>query len=275
LDHQAKYWTRYLTAKIPVSQIPGDDATGVTEIEPSRIFQLKLSPRLTAKLQETASRENTTLFVTMLAILKTWIAIIANQTMITVGTVFSGRTYPELEKIPGIMMNLLPLRLDLSGNPDCSQILSRTRQVVLEAYNNQDYSLDLAAHKMRKVINLNRDIYSIMFIGQESLDSKVHFDGLKISSCPLVKIISGQNNKDDDGFFDCDYHLQQDLLIEMLAEKNQIYLLIRYNNRRFCSQTIKRYFDHFKSIVEQFLDPINPRLSHLQSFKICEPDELF
>ncbi|MCP5053722.1 MAG: hypothetical protein GY940_41535, partial [bacterium] len=182
LEHQANYWTRYLDRKTPVAHLPydyDDENPGTdAETEPPKIYQFKLSRPLTAKLKETASRENTTLFTTTMAILKTWLAIMTNQTIITVGTIFSGRTYPALEKIPGIMMNLMPVRLDLTGNPDCRQVLTRTKEAILETYNNQDYPLDLVAHKMRKVIDINRDIYSIMLIGQEALEATVHFDGI-------------------------------------------------------------------------------------------------
>jgi glutamate-1-semialdehyde aminotransferase/malonyl CoA-acyl carrier protein transacylase/non-ribosomal peptide synthetase component F len=276
LDRQANYWTEYLTKKIPVAHLPYDypEEGAGADIEPSKIFRLTLNPGLTAKLHETASRENTTLFVTMLAVLNTWIASLSNQTMITVGTIFSGRTHPELEKIPGIMMNLLPMRLDLSGNPDCREILSRTRQVVLDTYDNQDYPLDLVAHRLRQVINLNRDIYSIMFIGQETIEKVLHFDGLEASSRPLLNLIAPRENKDD-GFLEWDYDLQQDLLIEMFEKEDDIVFLIRYNNRRFRSQTVKQNFDLFESIAERFLEISNLRLSQLQSLKRCELDELF
>lgn len=278
MQEQANYWTQYLTRKIPVVHLPydyDDETANInTKFEPSKVYQLKLSPQLTGKIYKSAARDDTTIFVTMLAILEIWIAALANQTIITVGTIFSGRTYPGLEKIPGIMMNLLPIRLDFSGNPDGRQILERTKQAVQETYNNQDYPLDLVAHRMRKVINLNRDIYSIVFIGQEALGKTAYFDDLKTSSRPLVNLISGQDNKDD-VFLEGNYYLQQDLIIEMFEEDQQIKLLIRYNNRRFRSQTIKKYFDHFKSMAEQFLDTPHFHLSQFQSLEVCDIDDLF
>ena len=281
LKDQEDYWTRYLTREIPVAHLPydfGDEGTAIDTnpepMEPAKVYQFKLSPPLTGKLHKTASQQNTTLFVTMLAILKTWIALLANQTVITVGTVFSGRTYPELEKIPGIMMNLLPVRADLSGNPDCQQILSRTKQAVLETYNHQDYPLGLVAHRVRKMINFNRDIYSIMFIGQESIEKTFHLDGLKTGSLPLVSLISGQHDKEV-GFIEGNYSNQLDLLIEMFEEEDQIKLLIRYNHRKFRSRTIQQYFDGFASIAEQFVDSPKLHLSQFQSLRMCDVDELF
>ncbi|HLP62041.1 MAG TPA: aminotransferase class III-fold pyridoxal phosphate-dependent enzyme, partial [Candidatus Deferrimicrobium sp.] len=278
LQEQADYWTQYLTRKIPVVHLPYDydDETAMihTNLEPPNVYQFKLSTQLTEKLYKTAANDDTTLFVTVLAILEVWIAALANQNMITVGTIFSGRTYPTLEKIPGIMMNLMPVRLDLSGNPNCREILSRTRKAVLETYLNQDYPLDLVAHKMRKVIDINRDIYSIMFIGQEAVGENVHFDGLKMASCPLINFIHPGHN-DDEIFLEANYNILQDLIVEMFSEDSQIKFIIRYNNRRFRSQTIKKYFDRFKSIAEQFLSSADLHFLQLYSARENDPEDLF
>lgn len=274
LDRQADYWNKYIMEKMPVAQLPPDLEEGAAQPEPSKILKLKIREAYVEKLRELAAGDNTTLFVTMLAVLKIWIATLSNQTIITVGTVFSGRTYPELETIPGIMMNMMPLRSNLSGNPDCRQILRQTKQVVLETYGNQDYPLELAAHKMRKVIDLNRDFYSIVFIGQESLEETVKFNGINSRFCPLSDFI-GCKNDDDNDFLDFPYEMMQDLLIEMVEEKRQITLMVRYNHRKFHSHTIKRYFTYFITLLEQFPDSLELRLSQLPPLEIDSLDELF
>jgi acyl transferase domain-containing protein/glutamate-1-semialdehyde aminotransferase/acyl-CoA synthetase (AMP-forming)/AMP-acid ligase II/NRPS condensation-like uncharacterized protein len=274
LDRQADYWNKYIMEKMPVAQLPPDFEEGAAQPEPAKILKLKIRGACVEKLRELAAGDNTTLFVTVLAVLKIWTATLSNQTIITVGTVFSGRTYPELETIPGIMMNTMPLRSNLSGNPDCRQILRQTKQVVLEAYSNQDYPLELAAHKMRKIIDLNRDFYSIVFIGQESLGETVKFSGINSCFSPLSDFI-GCKNDDDSDFLDFPYEMIHDFLIEMVEEKRQITLMVRYNHRKFRSQTVKRYFTHFITLLEQFPDSMGFRLSQLPPLEIDSFDELF
>jgi hypothetical protein len=274
LEQQKQYWTQFLTREVPVAQLRGDYPQDCKDFEPSRIYQLYLDQQTSVELSEAAKKENTTLFVIMLAILQTWIATLSNQKIITVGTVFSGRTYPELENIPGIMMNILPVRLDCSGNPDFREILSRTKQVILDTYNNQECPLDMVAHKMRKVINLNRDIYSVVFIGQEAIEGNIHFNDLDIHPIHLLNLIYNQDGKDE-VLIDCNYHLQQDLIIEMFKENKRIKLLVRYNNRKFRSETIKQHFHLFKTITRELINTPEHHLSQLQSLKLCDLDELF
>jgi hypothetical protein len=134
--------------------------------------------------------------------------------------------------------------------------------------------LELAAHKMRKVINLNKDIYSVVFIGQEALEDKVRFDGLNVHFQPIVDFI-GDKKDMADGFLEFDYELQQDLLIEMVEKSGQITLIVRYNHRRFRPETIEQYFGHFKTLLEKYTDSMNLRLSQLPPLEINVLDELF
>ncbi|MCU0288938.1 MAG: condensation domain-containing protein, partial [Acidobacteria bacterium] len=276
LENQAGYWQEYLAQQIPVAQIPADSQYQIkaAENQDSKIFILKLSKELTQNLHAAASHYNTTLFITLLSILKTWLAIMTNQTTITTGTVFSARTFPGLEKIPGIMMNVLPLRVELSGNPDFQKIIDLTRQAFLQTQNNQDYPLSLVAHKMRKVIDMNRDIYNVIFIGQEPITENIHFDGLKITSCLLGELLAKPNSNDDD-FIQCEYTPGIDLLIEMVEENNQIKFILRYNHHKFSTKGIKEYFNHFQFVIEQVITSPTLHLSQLKPFKTVELDDVF
>lgn len=276
LQEQAGYWERYINEKIPVSQLPYDyqENVSVPAKEPSRILLLKLGAENLQRLQKLASSQDATLFSVMLAAVKTWIAIIANQTVVTVGTVFSGRTHSQLEDIPGLMMNPLPIRSNLSGNPDCREIIARTKEMLMEAYSNQEFPLDLVAHKMRKVINLNEDIYSIVFVAMEIPAEAFKFEGLNTRFCPLMDFIYG-SKANNDGFIDHQYNSVNDILIEMLKESDDIRLLISYNHRKYRSETIKLYFDHFLEVLNRFLQSLDLRLSQFPPLEIGELDEIF
>lgn len=275
--HQADYWSKYLKEEIPAARLPYDYEEGVTPGEPAKIFVMKIGAEIAAKLHNLANRQNTSLFVTMLAILNTWLSVVSNQTIITVGTFFSGRTHPELEKLPGQMMNLQPLRVNLSGNPNCRQILSRTKKTVLEAVSNRDYPFETAAQKMEDRLAPPKDIYSLVFSQREMSAGTVNFNGLhlRFSSLPAF-IYEKENGKN--GFIANKYTLPWDLALEMSKEKEdsgEITLIVRYNHQRFRSQSMELYFNHFNRILERSLDDPEQRLSQLPLLEIDELDELF
>jgi non-ribosomal peptide synthetase component F len=60
------------------------------------------------------------------------------QDDLVVGTVIANRRRTELEKLIGFFVNTLVLRTDHSGDPTLKELLSRVKDVCLEAYANQD-----------------------------------------------------------------------------------------------------------------------------------------
>jgi len=278
--HRQDYWGNYLKEEIPAARLPYDYEEGVTPgetAEPAKIFVMKIDAGTAVKLHHLANRQNTSLFVTMLAILNTWLAVISNQTITTIGTSFPGRTHPELEKLPGQMMNLKPLRVNLSGNLNFRQILSRTKKIVLETVSNLDYPFETAAQKMADHPLPHKDIYSLVFSWREKSAGTVNFNGLhsRFSSLPAF-IYEKENGKN--GFITHKYTLPWDLALEMSTGKEdsgQITLIIWYNHQRFRSHSIELYFNHFNRILESSLADPDQRLSQLPLLEIDELDALF
>jgi radical SAM superfamily enzyme YgiQ (UPF0313 family) len=281
--HQEDVWGKYLKEEIPAAHLPYDYEEGVTPgeaaepAEPAKIFVMKIGAGIAAKLHNLANRQDTSLFVTILAILNTWLSVVSNQTIITVGTFFPGRTHPELEKLPGQMMNLQPLRVNLSGNLNFRQILSRTKKIVLEAVSNRDYPFETAAQKMEDHPLPHKDIYSLVFSWRETSAGTVNFNGLhsRVSSLPAF-IYEKENGKN--GFIAHKYTLPWDLALEMSTGKEdsgEITLIIWYNHQRFRSRSIELYFNHFNRILESSLADPEQRLSQLPLVEIDELDELF
>ena len=68
-------------------------------------------------LRELSRREGTTLFVTLLAALQALLHRYTGQDDLVVGTASANRGRAELEPLIGFLVNTLPIRADLSGDP--------------------------------------------------------------------------------------------------------------------------------------------------------------
>jgi non-ribosomal peptide synthetase component F len=55
-----------------------------------------------------------------------------------INTIFAARNRPELAGLVGLMMNTVPVRIDLSGNPSFRSLMLRVRDALLAAYAHQD-----------------------------------------------------------------------------------------------------------------------------------------
>ena len=76
----------------------------------------------------------------------------------------AGRNQVEVEELIGFFVNTVALRSSLAGNPTFREVLYRVREVSLEAYANQDVSLE----KLIEELKPNRDpsrpaLFQVMF----------------------------------------------------------------------------------------------------------------
>ncbi|MFJ1709069.1 amino acid adenylation domain-containing protein, partial [Kitasatospora sp. NPDC088346] len=90
------------------------------------------------RLRTLAGEHRTTLFTVLLAAYQAQLARWSGSTDITVGTVVSGRTRPELRDLVGYGINTLVLRTAWEGDRSFAELLPHVRATVLDAFDRQD-----------------------------------------------------------------------------------------------------------------------------------------
>jgi amino acid adenylation domain-containing protein len=88
-------------------------------------------------LRELSRREGVTLLMTMLSAFVVMLKYYTGEEDIVVGSSYANRDQPEAEKLIGILVNSMPLRVDLSGAISFREVLQRVRAVCLDAYTHQ------------------------------------------------------------------------------------------------------------------------------------------
>jgi Condensation domain len=109
---------------------------------------LWLEPDLTRRLKALAQGERTTLFVTLLAGLDALLHHRTGETDLIVGTPLALRGRPEAAGIAGFLLNLLPLRTDLSGDPTFLDLLRRARDGFLGALAHREPPVEWLAEEI-------------------------------------------------------------------------------------------------------------------------------
>jgi condensation domain-containing protein len=122
------WWERHL-AGAP----PGGLAWPARPQAPGGRLMLRLEPELAASFKTLAQRERVTLFISLLAGLDALLHQWTGQTDLVVATPLALRARSEFGGIVGFLLNLLPLRADLSGDPTFLDLLQRARDAFLGA----------------------------------------------------------------------------------------------------------------------------------------------
>ncbi|HEV2846884.1 MAG TPA: condensation domain-containing protein [Thermoanaerobaculia bacterium] len=108
---------------------------------------LRLDAELVQSLKALAQRERVTLFITLLAGFKAWLRHRTGQTDLIVGTPMALRARPEAAGISGFLLNVLPLRTDLAGDPTFLELLHRVRDTFLGALSHRAAPIEWLAEE--------------------------------------------------------------------------------------------------------------------------------
>ncbi|HEU5269930.1 MAG TPA: amino acid adenylation domain-containing protein, partial [Jatrophihabitans sp.] len=137
LDDQIEYWQAILT-DLPVLQLPTDRPRPLTPTYAGDVEWLNLGAELTAGIQRVGREHGTTAFVVLMAALQILLHRYTGQDDIVVGTASANRARPELAGVIGYLVNILPIRTDLSGDPRFSDYLSQVHTIAQDGYAHQD-----------------------------------------------------------------------------------------------------------------------------------------
>ncbi|MBG1266528.1 non-ribosomal peptide synthetase, partial [Nostoc sp. WHI] len=138
LETQLNYWQKQLANSPPLLELPSDRTRPAVQSFAGSTEQFQLDKQLTIKLISLSHSSGTTLFMTLLAAFATLLARYSNQEDIVIGSPIANRNRREIEPLIGFFVNTLVLRSNLQGNPTFVELLSRVKQVAMDAYAHQD-----------------------------------------------------------------------------------------------------------------------------------------
>ncbi|NRN30924.1 non-ribosomal peptide synthetase, partial [Photorhabdus heterorhabditis] len=131
------YWTEALADYEDGLTLPYDYPRPATRAWRAKRVNWQYPAELAREAAAFSRGHNATLFMTLVAALGLVLQRYTGRDDLCIGTTTAGRETQELEGLIGFFVNILPLRLDLSGTPDGSAVLHRVRQTVLDAFAHQ------------------------------------------------------------------------------------------------------------------------------------------
>jgi hypothetical protein len=181
LDAQRCYWRRKLAgAKSPIA-LPTDRPRPAEPSFRTDRRSLTLSHELSAGLKRLAGRSGCTLMMVMLAVFKLFLVAMTGTGDVRVGTLLATRNRARWEDVVGLFLNTVVLRTDLSGPVTFEEVLRRTRDAVLEAYENQDLPFEQLVQTLEQQNGLRREaLFQVMFLYHPALPPPREIGGLTV-----------------------------------------------------------------------------------------------
>jgi tyrocidine synthetase-3 len=164
IKKQEEYWLEALKGEIPAFNLPANYPRPAVQSFEGDNLRFKIDAELTARLNQLARRENSTLFMVLMAALNVLLAKCTGQEDIIVGIPIAGRRHADLEKIIGIFLNTLAIRNYPVRTKTFQHFLAETKENLIKAYENQDYPIEMLLDKLNLPGLPNRmPLFEVMF----------------------------------------------------------------------------------------------------------------
>jgi amino acid adenylation domain-containing protein len=248
LDALESYW-RVRLAGAETVQFPTDRPRPVIDSFDGGLAVRTTDRALLTDLREVSRREGVTLFMTLMAALLAVLHRYTGQDDLVVGTVSANRGRPELTPLIGFLVNTLPIRCDLSGDPEFTALLGRVKEATVGAFAHQN----LPFGKLVETIGAERDasrapVFQIALTYAEPDDAAVPAAGVDFARTDLVRGIEAA---------------KFDLTFAVEARREGLWIECSYKTALFDPPTIDRLLGHLEMLLTGVAANPSARLSQL------------
>ncbi|MCP4150286.1 MAG: amino acid adenylation domain-containing protein, partial [bacterium] len=258
VKQQEEYWLNLFAGEHPVLELPTDYPRPVKQSFEGSKHAFKIKTDETANLKETAKANETTLYMTLLAIYTILLSRLSEQLDIIVGTPTAGRRHIDLEKIIGMFVNTLAMRNYPEGGKTFREFLGEVKENTLNAFENQEYQFEELVENLSVRRDTSRNpLFDVMFVlqNQEIIG--------KTDRGHQLKAIHYETNIS-----------KFDLMLIANENKEELHCTFEYSTKLFKKETIQRFINYFKKLVAEITAQPERRLEEIEILSPAEKEQL-
>jgi amino acid adenylation domain-containing protein len=179
LDAYLSFWTAELAGSPPALDLLADRPRPAIQSFAGSAVHVDLPGSLCMRLRAYSRSRGLTLYTTMLAGFAALMSRYSGQRDVVVGSGVANRRLAEIEQMIGMVVNTLPLRIDLSGSPEFDELAGRVHATIGRAHEWQDVPLDRLVDALAPPRDPSRNpLFQVMFSFHDSQMPDLDFAGL-------------------------------------------------------------------------------------------------
>jgi tyrocidine synthetase III len=255
------YWMDQLRGELPILQFPTDYPRPAVKNYQSRKLVFTLPATLMETVNALATRENATGFTVLLSAVKVLLRRYSGQDDIITGIPTAGRSRPELQRMVGLFMNLLPVRTRFSENETFLSLLHKIKQQSAEAFQHEDYPFDQLVEQLHVQRDLSRSALFDVLVVSEDFD---------LSPSLVRKEETYAVKEMETGFSGNKF----DLTFYFRKETQGLSVTIGYNATLFGLKRIEQIGMHFTSLLSKLVQEPGSNILSCNYLSELESEEM-
>ena len=230
-----EFWIEKFEQDVPTLDWPTDRPRPPLRTFDSDRIDTEIHSELAQSLKTLAARHRSTFFTLLLAAWQAYTARITGGKNVVTGIPAAGQSVSDMSDVVGHCVNLLPLRISVDLNETFLQLLSRTREELLEAFDHQDYTFG----RLIKEITIPRDpsripLVPVQFNIDQTIDgSELGFDDLSVTW--------HSNPRAYENF---------ELFLNLVENRGGVQIQVQYNTGLFDRETIRYRIEGFEAFLK-------------------------
>jgi amino acid adenylation domain-containing protein len=247
-DRHLEYWKNCLAGAPAALELPTDRPRRPVQGYHAAGVPLEIPAHASDQLRTLALSESTSISSVLIAAFTVVMARWSGQKDLVIGNLVSGRMQPKTGGLVGLLENLLPLRINLSGDPQFRDLLRKVADILQNAHAHQELAFERLLQALQPPRDLSRSPLCQVMVSVVERDlSADGFSSLRVERIP------------DDGEisrYDLALHIAE-------AETGPLQLRLQYATDLFDKSTIQRLSGHLVTLLECIAGNANARLSTL------------
>jgi fengycin family lipopeptide synthetase D len=186
IEKQGDFWLKQFQDQLPVLKLRTDHSRPpMKKFEGTRL-QFDIAAEETQAVTNLALRETTSIFMVLFAVYNILLEKLTGQADIIIGTGVIGRSHADLMNVIGLFFNTIPLRNPIDREKSFCEFLKIVKENTLEAFENQDYPMDMLIENLLNRGILTRDpsrnpLFDTMFAMQNFWERTEFIDEMGLS----------------------------------------------------------------------------------------------
>jgi len=239
LAGQLGYWRQQLSGHSPLN-LPTDYPRPSLPSYRGGFQSASTPPNVAEALRRLCRKEDSTLFMGLLAAFQVLLMRYTGQDDIVVGTPIANRARPEVQTLVGFFVNTLVMRSRPEGSGSFRSFLRQVRETALSAYAHQDLPFEKLVEDLQPQRDPGRNpLFQVMFVLQNSI-------GQRNGAVPAS---SYQGSARSDGTVS--YGSSKfDLTLYLAEDQGGISAIVEYSTDLFADDTIARFMSHWQTLLQ-------------------------